>query len=157
MIIFDDASHRVAKPQGAGDEARAARADLAAPVVDHQEGHRSRQSARVLLACVRAVRPCPPRMCDLPARPPHRLKARDDLMSSLSCHPSHRAAADPRHAWVLSEIDSGRPVRRPQVRDGLGIPEITARRLLERMAHDGLIVFEGEPGQGSYQRVVAEH
>jgi DNA-binding transcriptional regulator PaaX len=43
------------------------------------------------------------------------------------------------------------------VRDGLGIPEITARRLLERMAHDGLIVFEGEPGQGSYQRVVAEH
>jgi hypothetical protein len=57
-----------------------------------------------------------------------------------------------RRAWIFAEIDAGRSVRRPTVRAALGLTDITARRILDKMVADGLIVFEGAPKTGTYRR-----
>ena len=61
-------------------------------------------------------------------------------------------SAEQRAAWVLTEIDTGRPVTNQYLARALGVSLATVERLTSRMQQDGIIHWSGTRRSGSFQR-----
>lgn len=61
-------------------------------------------------------------------------------------------SAEQRAAWVLAEIDAGRPVTNQYLARALGVSLATAERLTRRMQQDGAIRWSGTRRSGSFRR-----
>jgi ATP-dependent DNA helicase RecG len=64
----------------------------------------------------------------------------------------HSMSAEQRAAWVLTEIDTGRPVTNQYLARALGVSLATAERLTSRMQHDNTIRWSGTRRSGNFQR-----
>lgn len=61
-------------------------------------------------------------------------------------------SAEQRTAWVLTEIDAGRPVTNQYLAQTLGVSLATVERLTSRMQQDGIIHWSGTRRSGSFRR-----
>ena len=64
----------------------------------------------------------------------------------------HLMSPEQRAAWVLAEIDAGRPVTNQYLARALGVSLATAERLTRRMQQDNTIRWSGTRRSGNFQR-----
>ena len=61
-------------------------------------------------------------------------------------------SAEQRAAWVLTEIDTGRPVTNQYLARALGVSLATAERLTRRMQQEKTIHWSGTRRSGNFRR-----